>query len=426
MRRPTRNHRLQLVIVLGVATLLALSGDLTLYAILPVNAGGLLLTLAQVGVLLSANRLIRLLSNPLTGFLLDKGKRRPIILYGLLLGTLSTLVYAFTRQFFILLLGRMMWGFAWSFINVGGNTMVIDSTQQGGRGHYIGVLNTLVSLGLALNPLLGGFLADAVGFRPTMLVCALLTGAGFLLALFLLPETHPGRPDTIPSEEPNEDQPVSVGTRSAWITALFNFKLKDLSWETWLAIILTLIFSFTGNGLILGTIGRFLALELPQGALVGGTLLGVSTLAGMTLSGRSLLIAITAPLSGVFSDREKTRWTGVLVALVLGVVGMLALGGLPTTPALVVGITLVSICEGVLFTVLPAIVGDGSSESQRGRAIGLTFVAGDLGAALAPILVYSLLSLIPLRSIYLASASAFGLGLVLVVIQGLCRGRVDD
>lgn len=418
------NHRLQLVIVLGVSTLLALTGDLTLYAILPVNAGGLLLTLAQIGVLLSANRFIRLLSNPLTGFLLDRGQRRPIFLYGLLLGTLSTLVYALTRQFFILLLGRLMWGFAWSFINVGGNTMVIDSTQHGGRARFLGLLNTMVSLGLALNPLIGVLLADAVGFRPTMLVCALLTGTGFLLALLLLPETRPSTPDKAPMGESIEAHTATVNPRPAWVTALRNLRLRDLSWGTWLAVILTLIFSFTGNGLIMATIGRFLALELPGEITFRGMLLSISALTGIILSGRSLLIAVTAPLSGVFSDRGKTRWTGILLALTLGTLGMLALGGLPTTPAILVGITLVSICEGVLFTVLPAIVGDEAQDAMRGRAAGLTFVAGDLGAALAPILAYSLLALIPLRTVYMASAGGFGLGLVLV-LAGLRRVRLN-
>lgn len=423
MTAAIHNHRWRLVIVLGVATLLSLSSDLTLYAILPVNAGGLLLTLGQIGVLLSANRFIRLLSNPVTGFLLDRGRRRPVFLYGMLLGTLSTLIYAQTRQFWILLIGRLVWGFAWSLINVGGNTMVIDSTQQGDRGRFLGVLNTMVSLGLAINPLVGGFLADAVGFRPTMLACALLTGAGFLLALVLLPETHPGIPAQAP-EEGTINAQEAPGMRSAgWISALRGFRPGDLGWGTWLAIFLTLIFAFTGNGLIMATIGRFLALELGDGVIIRGALLGVTALTGITLSVRSLLIALVAPLSGILSDRGKSRWPVVLFGLGLGVLGMLALGGLRITPALLIGISLVSICEGVLFTVLPAIVGDEAGEDQRGRAIGLTFVAGDLGAALAPLLAYSLLVLIPLRTVYSVSAGAFGVGFALV-LAGLFRIRL--
>jgi MFS family permease len=410
------NHRWRLVLVLGIATLLSLSGDLTLYAILPVNAGGLPLTLAQIGVLLSANRFVRLLSNPLTGFLLDRGKRRPIYLTGMLLGTLSTLIYAHTRLFAVLLIGRLVWGLAWSFINVGGTTMVVDSTQQGDRGRFLGILNLMLSLGLALNPLIGGFLADAVGFSPTMLFCALLTGAGFLLTLFLLPETRPDRPQETPVKYlPEAHLPPSV-SRPAWVKNLREFHPSSLGWGTWLAIFLNLILFFAGNGLIMATIGRFLALELAGGVTIGRTFLGISALTGTALSGRSLLIGLAAPLSGAFSDRGQSRWPAVLIGLTLGAAGMLALGGLPTGFALVVGITLLAIGEGVLMTVLPAVVGDSAHLSQRGRALGLTFVAGDLGGAMAPLLVYSLLVLIPLRIVYLASAAAFGLGVLLVLV----------
>ncbi|MBW6467318.1 MAG: MFS transporter [Brevefilum sp.] len=411
--RPQKN-RWRLVLVLGSATLLSLSGDLTLYAILPVNAGGLLLTLAQIGVLLSANRFVRLLSNPLTGFLLDRGKRRPIFLTGMLLGTLSTLVYAQTRMFWVLLIGRLMWGVAWSFINVGGNTMVIDSTQPADRGRFLGVLNLLLSLGLALNPLIGGFLADALGFRPTMLVCALLTGAGFLLALLLLPETHPVGVPTA-HQEIIGSQPAVTNQHTRLPVLFRKFNIYALGWQTWLAILLTFVIFFAGNGLIMATIGRYLALELGEGHIFRGTLIGISALTGIVLSSRSLLIAGSAPLSGALSDRGNNRWPAVLVGLTCGALGMFALGILPTTPALFMGIVLVSLSEGVLFTVLPAIIGDQALSSHRGRALGLAFMASDLGAALAPLLVYSIISLIPLRSAYLASAAMFALGLGLVL-----------
>jgi MFS family permease len=417
------NKRWQLVIVLGLSTLLSLSGDLTLYAILPVNAGGLLLTLGQIGVLLSANRFVRLLSNPLTGFLLDRGKRRPIFLTGMLLGTLSTLVYAQTRLFGALLIGRLIWGFAWSFINVGGNTMVVDSTKPADRGRFLGVLNLMLSLGLALNPLIGGFLADALGFRPTMLICALLTGMGFLLALLLLPETHPVGVHSAYQEIIIDSQPAMTNPRTRWPVLFRKFSICTLGWQSWLAILLTFVIFFAGNGLIMATIGRFLTLELGEGHTFRGTLIGISALTGIVLSSRSLLIAVAAPLSGAFSDRGKNRWPAVLVGLTCGALGMFALGNLPTTPALLMGIVLVSLSEGVLFTVLPAIIGDQALISQRGRALGLAFMASDLGAALAPLLVYSVILLIPLRSVYRASAGMFALGLVLVL--GIVKGKSE-
>ena len=71
-----------MVLILGNSTIFSLAGDLTLYATLPVNAGNLLLTLGQVGVILSANRFIRLLSNPITGYLVDRAGAVQFIFMG--------------------------------------------------------------------------------------------------------------------------------------------------------------------------------------------------------------------------------------------------------------------------------------------------------------------------------------------------------
>ncbi len=423
MTNHTHNHRTRLVIILGIATILSLSGDLTLYTILPVNAGGLPLTLAQIGVLLSANRFIRLLSNPVTGFLLDRGRRRPVFVYGMLLGTLSTLIYANTRLFGVLLFGRLVWGFAWSFINVGGSTMIVDSTGRGDRGRFMGILNLMVSLGLSINPLIGGLLADSLGFRPTMLFSALLTGAGFLLALTLLPETGPGTIRRTGLSDPQiRPLPSTPGLRTRIWKAIKSLRPRAVGWQIWLAVAITFIIFFSGNGLIMATIGRFISLEMRQGFVIGQTIIGVAALSGIILSLRSLLIALTSPMAGGFSDRRRTRWPTIMIGLGLGVAGMIALGTLSIIPAILLGITLTSLCEGVLLTVLPAIIGDQAAESQRGRSMGLIFVAGDLGSALAPMIAYSVLALIPLRQVYLASSGAFGLGLILVV-AGLIYSR---
>ncbi len=409
-----RQHRLWLVVILGLSTIFSLAGDLTLYATLPVNAGNLLLTLGQIGVILSANRFIRLISNPITGFLLDRGHRRPVYLVGLLLGTGSTLIYALTHQFSVLLLGRLVWGFAWSFINITGKTMVIDITDRSNRGRYLGILNLMVSLGLSLNPLLGGFLADAVGFRPTMLLSALLTGIGLLLALFLLPESRNAAVrKSVESEVPTHPLPEPVST-SYFYRLTNSVDLSGLGWQTWLVVGLTFITAFAGFGLVMGTAGIFLTQEVQADLHLFNWVLGVTGMTGFLLGFRAILIALTSPIAGSSSDRSQTRWPSTQAGLMLGLVGMLAMGILPVMAAVFVGISLIAIGEGVLMTVLPALIGDHATQDKRGKAVGVAFLAGDLGSAVAPMLAYSLVEMIPLRVMYLASAGAFAVGLLFV------------
>ncbi|MDI7277029.1 MAG: MFS transporter, partial [Anaerolineae bacterium] len=182
----------RVLVPLGLATLLSLPGDLTLYAVLPAYAPALGLGLGVVGLLLSANRIVRLLSNPAVGLLADRWGRRNLFLGGMALGVFSTLSYAlFGRVLILFLLGRVLWGIAWSLIAVAGNCMVIDVTEASDRGHRLGLLHAFTSAGHAVSPLLGGILAGYLGFQVALAACAALTAAGFAIALVALPETAP-------------------------------------------------------------------------------------------------------------------------------------------------------------------------------------------------------------------------------------------
>ena len=73
------------VVLVSGATAFSLLGDQVLYAVLPVLYQDLGLTAIQVGILLSANRWIRLLLNGPAGALYDRWPRRRLLLFGLFL-----------------------------------------------------------------------------------------------------------------------------------------------------------------------------------------------------------------------------------------------------------------------------------------------------------------------------------------------------
>lgn len=417
VNKPLRQHRFWFVLILGLATIFSLAGDLTLYATLPVNAGNLMLTLGQIGVILSANRFIRLGSNPITGWLLDQGRRRPVFLAGLVLGVVSTLTYALTEQFLILFIGRLIWGFAWSFINISGKTMVIDITDREDRGRYLGYLNLLISLGLMLNPLLGGILAEGFGFRPTMLTAVSLTALGFLMALIFLPESGRSPGDTRTTEYLTLELSPQVDPGITWQDIKDGFDISGLGGGIWLVISLSFITAFSGFGLVMSTAGLFLVQEADKGMIFFGNLIGAASLTGVILGLRALLIAVTSPLVGSVSDHHTSRWPMVLLGLVLGMLGMAAFGVLPALIAVFLGVGMIAAAEGSLMSVLPALVGDMTSPGKLGKTIGLMYMAGDLGSALAPLIVYALVDQVSLRMAYLASGFAFGIGAVAVLIR---------
>ena len=88
------------IIVLALLTAACLVGDSMLYIVLPTHWQDFgLESLWEVGVLLSANRLVRLPLNPLVGWLYKKISTRQGVLLAAALALLTTLAYGFVKGF---------------------------------------------------------------------------------------------------------------------------------------------------------------------------------------------------------------------------------------------------------------------------------------------------------------------------------------
>jgi MFS family permease len=110
----------------------------------------------------------------------------------MVLALLSTTGYGLVRGFWPFLVTRLAWGVAWMLINVGGLAMVVDVSTRADRGRWMGVYNTWLVAGMALGPLVGGLLADTVGFRLSLLACGGITAVGLAVAAVALPEERAG------------------------------------------------------------------------------------------------------------------------------------------------------------------------------------------------------------------------------------------
>jgi MFS family permease len=124
---------------LGLATALALLGDVFVYTVLPTQPGSAGLDLAALAVMLSVHRFIRLVANPAGGLLYDRvGRRRPYLL-GMTLAVASTGGYWVAVGFWPMLLARLCWGVAFALISVGGASIIFDLTTAADRGRAVGL-----------------------------------------------------------------------------------------------------------------------------------------------------------------------------------------------------------------------------------------------------------------------------------------------
>lgn len=388
---------------LGLAVCLSLFGDLTLYAVLATQLDVVGLSLSAVGLMLGVNRLIRIPGNPLAGLVLDRwGRRRPFIL-GMLLGVLSTASYALVRGFWPFLIARLAWGIAWTLINVGGMAIILDLSTTANRGRLSGLYNTWMLIGLALAPVVGGFLVDLFGFRPAMLACAAITAVGLLVALLALPETAqpPSHPVTqSPTPKPPAWQHFStlLRTNPGLLTASS----------------LYLITQFAGEGVVLSTMSLLLQQRFGDSVLLNGLALGLASASGILLALRSLLAGLVGPLAGHLSDGRAGRRLVILGSLLAGIAGFGLLSFATSLSTIVLGVALGAASAGAALATLTACVGDVTPPGRQGLVMGAYATAGDIGSTAGPFLAFALLSVVHLQSVYILCTLAFLVGLWLI------------
>jgi MFS family permease len=357
------------------------------------------ITLASVGIILSANRFVRLLLNGPAGLAYDRWPRRPLFVGALLLGALSTALYAFGGGFWPLLFARLLWGLAWSGIWVGGNAMIADICESHTRGRWVGLYQTSFFLGTASGSILGGLLTDRLGYPLAMGIGASLTLAGALTALAFLPETFRSKEDCVVEER--TQSPAAVPDLVA--------KARMVS-----AIALLGVHRLTIPGVLSPTLGLLL-LETVGGSLtLAGMSIGVATLTGVGLGMSYIVSMAAAPIMGRLSDRTPDRWRVAAGGLVPGIAGfvLLALG---SPVFILLGLPLTAFAGGSNQGLSTALVGDFSREGQRGRKMGVLFTVGDLTSAIGPLLAYAMIPITGLRVLYILNGAVLAVMMLVAV-----------
>lgn len=407
----SHNQTRRVINIIGFSVAFALAGDLTLYAVLPVYTASRGFELASLGLILSANRLVRLPVNPLVGLLLSHRARRPFLLTGLGLGILSNLIYVIAPDEQLFLVGRVVWGVAWSLIFIASYCMILDITTAGNRAWGSGTLQSFYFLAMAFYPLLSGFLSDTFGFNTTLFVCMLFAGAGFLLAALFLPETVQNTPQaaTLDAGKEFSVRQVLPALKQGWL------ELKKLLNQTNLSIgYLQLLAFMVGEGLFMSTITLFIARHLDINISIFGIGIRAAAMGGAILSLRSILSSGITPLAGRISDRWKNRWGILAFGNAAGAVGMIWVAGVTTPAFFLAGVILAALYSGITTTLLPALAEEANPDQPVGKLMGFLTTFGDIGMAAAPLLAYSLLKELSLQTIYLAGAALLSSGLIFI------------
>jgi MFS family permease len=360
--------------------MLSLFGDTAVYIVLPTHTAEAGILFVDVGLMLSANRLIRIFINSPYGLMIERWPRRRVLIASQLLGAIANLLYVVTG-FWPMLIGRLLWGVAWAGIWIGGNTAVLDTATDANRGQFVGRFHMWAFAGFVGGALTGGLLADVVGFRAMFLIFSGVSLAAGLLWAFFLPETRPQAASAAQHHATRDGQPTA---------------LRRPTYGEKIPVLLTIVVIMALNWLIfLGVIGAVLPVLLQERIgstlAIGALLIPLATLTGMIAAGRDTVSVITASLAGRVSDRLPNRWPLVIGGFVLGSVALLIIA-VGSGIVVVTGILLGAITASLLQTQATTLVGDYSYPNQQGRVLGVINTAGDIGSATGPLLAFALIN----------------------------------
>ena len=373
----------------------ALLGDAMLYVVMPSRPELWHLTIIQVGVLLSANRLVRLFTNPLSSVFIEKfGVYTPFRVA--LLASLGVLVaYAFSKNFIVLLFARLLWGTCWSVLRLVSQWVASEQSTSENLGFNLSSNVSVIRIGSIGGAVFGGILSDYLGYEVAFTIFGVFTLIGF--AAWIRKSTYMDKEKTITSGRDLSG---------------FTHVLRDSR-----VLVLSVASMFGGlvfSGLIGATLGHFLRHRYGLEFDIVSITFGVATITGFALGLKSFAEVLVGPFGGYFSDRYG-RYKSLIISAALTSIGLFILGFSSTLLVTFTVLLLVFITGVMLMMQLLSLVGMAVNEESRSQVFSVFNTFQDFGSALGPLIGLSLISANLLPALYSISGI-----LLFILIMAAC------
>jgi MFS family permease len=232
----------------------------------------------QMGALTTALFITYMLTAPLTGWLGDRFRRKPLIITGAVLWSLATLATYFVHDYWTLYFRHAIVGIGEATFTIFAPAVISDFFPPRERNRILSIFYLAIPIGAALGFTLGGQLGEHFGWRTPFFLCAL---PGLIVAaLYGLFATEPlrGASETEPSHSSISASPITsllgLFRNPAYLfatlgMAMLVFTMGGIS--TWMP---TFLHRFSGMsvGKAGATLGAITVLDGLAGTAIGGFL----------------------------------------------------------------------------------------------------------------------------------------------------------
>jgi MFS family permease len=330
------------------------------------------------GLLLSGPFMVSFLVTPGWGALGDRYGQKLMVVRALLGSALCYAGMALAATVGGLFGWRLALGGVSGFL-AAGMALVSVTVPDGQRGYALGLLQSVVPASALLGPLLGGVLADVIGYRAIFYVVGALCAAGGVVAALTLTEVR----------DAESDAPPRFSVRGN----------LGVAWEQ--PVLRHALLAIVASQTLVTTLQPIFVLYVEQ---LGVEARLLSTITGVLFAATGVTALVAAPWWGRRGDR--LGFHGALTIALLGSAGALLLQGLVTGVSQLFVLRLIYGC--FVAGILPALFGfisDHSPADRRGGVMGLSSSATMLGNLLGPLAGGFVAAHVSLRAVFFVSAT---------------------
>ena len=387
-RAPSRPDGRTLTLVTAAITLIGIMANSMVSPALPDIADDLDVSDSGLGLIVAAASMPGVVVAPIIGLASDRLGRRAVVLPCLILFGLGGLAGMLADSFRILVAARLLQGFGGAGLVNLAIVMIGDRHDDPReRAAAIGRNGAVLTVGLALNPIIGGVLTDLGSWRWSIAPCLGAFAVAVAVAR-LLPAGPPPGVTTL-AEQLRGAAPYLRDGRVLLmnVTGLFGFML------------------------IFGVILTVLPIDLDERFGIGAAGRGlIVSLAALSASGVSLAM-------GRLSVRHTT-WDLVLVGFVLFALAFAGAAAAPSVGLAGLAVAAYGIGEGLVIVPLQTYAAGLAPAAHRGLMVAVWVSAARGGQALGPVLAGVCMGAVGIRGSYLvASAGAAVMAAVLLVVR---------
>jgi DHA1 family multidrug resistance protein-like MFS transporter len=353
------------------------------------------------GLLSAGGAGVMTITAPVWGVISDRHGRKPMVLRAMFAASITVgLMAVATAPWHLLVLRLIEGGLAGTV--TASTALVAAAAPKERLGFSLGLVQTAVFSGSSLGPLIGGVLADQIGYRPTFLVSSAMLLTGGLIVVFLVQERF-------------ERQPAGPERGIAALRAGAAWMLAPLM-VTMIGMLFIIRLASSAVQPIIPLYVAVIGHEAAQNA---------STLAGFALGILGLTSAVSAVYLGRLGDQMGHK--RILVACIFAA-GLLYLpmAAVQAPWHLIVLQGLFGIAAGGLIPAANALVGAATAPERRGALYGVTSAASSFGGFIGPLAGAGIAASLGFRVTFIAVAVLLlALGVVAVRVFSRQRSMED-